>query len=292
MYRAQVILRTFLIILVALSSISIIHVTDAANNVESVDDPNTSERPNCERISLATCTTEISDVLDQSAASDGTSDSKPILYDDFEDSIYDLANGAVSPNGKWRSIDNGYGAMGVRTNDVGNNIFYLHPKAAERKNETYSALATTVTKYTDFTLTLEVLTEKQLRLNTPPNSWEAAWVLFRFTDIFHYYWLLLKPDGVELGKKDCNSCTDPVEGQIFLKRLDAPNLILNKWSKWDIQAHDNRIIATIDGNRIIDYVDNNASETLNSGSVALYTEDAEVEFDNIYISLGNSSRVS
>ena len=30
---------------------------------------------------------------------------------------------------------------------------------------------------------------------------EVAWVFFRYTDTFHYYWISVKPNGVELGKK-------------------------------------------------------------------------------------------
>lgn len=292
--------REFLIILVAFLSFPIIQFTESANKTELGASLRT-KSPNCKEISLAICTTEIclfcrtnwlANIIYRTPSEDGNSNPNPALYDNFENGIYDLTNQALSPNGKWRSIDNGYGAMGVKTDDRGNNIFFLRPKAAETKNETFSALATTVNNFTDFTLDLDVLTDKQLRLNTLPNSWEAAWVLFRYTDIFHYYWLLVKPDGVELGKKDCNSCTDPVNGQVFLKRLVSPNLTFDKWSKWNIQAHDNHILVSIDGNKIIDYIDKNASKTLAKGSVGLYSEDADVAFDNIYISLWNSTSVS
>jgi hypothetical protein len=284
----------FLITIAAFLSFSITHFTVAANNTEPVENQSSSQIQNCNEVT-SVCQTNpaanISAEIHQTPFEGVTSNSKSVLYDNFENGIYDLTNEASSPNGKWRSIDNGYGAMGVKTDDRGNNIFFLRPKAAETKNETFSALATTVNNYTDFALTLDVITDKQLRLNTRPNSWEAAWVLFRYTDIFHYYWLLVKPDGVELGKKDCNSCTDPIGGQVFLKRLDAPNLTFDRWSKWNIQALDNHIVVSIDGNRIIDYIDKNASETLANGSVGLYTEDADVAFDNIYISSRNSTDI-
>lgn len=282
--------RAFLITLVAfLSTSSISHFTVAVNNTESVENQRSFQK-NCNEVT-SICQPNPAEIH-QTPFEGVTSNSKSVLYDDFENGIYDLTNEALSPNGKWRSVDNGYGAMGVKTDDRGNNIFFLRPKAAETGNETFSALATTVNNFTNFTLDLDVLTDKQLRLNTPPNSWEAAWVLFRYSDIFHYYWLLVKPDGVELGKKDCNSCTDPVSGQVFLKRLDSPKLTLDKWSKWNIQAFDSHILVSIDGNKIIDYIDKNASKTLDQGSVGLYSEDADVAFDNIYISLPNSTTVS
>jgi hypothetical protein len=205
------------------------------------------------------------------------------LYDNFESGIYDLPNEAISPDGKWISVDNGYGAMGVRTDKAGNNIFFLSPKAAHGKNETFSSLVTSAAKYSDFNLTLDVRTDKQLRLKSSPNDWEVAWVLFRYTDVFHYYWLILKPDGVELGKKDCSSCTDPVQGQVFLKRLSHPTLKINNWSTWNISAIKNHIVVDINGSRIIDYIDRNASADLSKGSIALYSEDAIASFDNVHV---------
>ena len=210
---------------------------------------------------------------------------KSCIYDDFEDGIYDLDNDAISPNGRWRSVWDGHGAMGVKTDDDGNNIFFLNPKAAERKNDTYSSLVRSVNNFTDFELTLNIRTDKQLRLNDPPNSWEAGWVFFRYGDGFHYYWLVVKSNGVELGKKDCDNCVDPFRGQIFLKQLQTPTLQTGKWSTWNIQAIGNQIKVTIDGNQLIDYTDNTMSKKLRGGSIALYSEDANVVYDNVYITL-------
>jgi hypothetical protein len=205
------------------------------------------------------------------------------IYDDFDDGIYDLHMGAISPNGKWHGIADGYGAMGVETEADGNNVFFLNPKAAERKNDTYSSLVRSVNNFTDFELTLNIRTDKQLRLNDPPNSWEAGWVFFRYIDTFHYYWLVVKSNGVELGKKDCDNCVNPFAGQIFLKELESPTLQIGNWSTWNIQVIDNRIKVSIDGNQLIDYTDITMSEKLRKGSIALYGEDADVVYDNVYI---------
>lgn len=205
------------------------------------------------------------------------------IYDDFEDGIYDLHMDAISPNGKWHGVADGHGAMGVKTEEDGNNVFFLNPKAAERKNVTYSSLVRSVDNFTDFDLTLNIRTDKQLRLNDPPNSWEAGWVFFRYGDTFHYYWLVVKSNGVELGKKDCDNCVDPFTGQIFLKELGSPTLQSGDWSTWNIQVIGNRIKVSIDGNQLIDYTDMTMSEKLRGGSIALYSEDADVVYDNVYI---------
>ncbi len=216
---------------------------------------------------------------------------KSNIHDEFEDGIYDLDIDAISPNGKWRGIGDGHGAMGVKTDEDGNNVFFLNPKAAERKNDTYSSLVRSVNNFTDFELTLNIRTDKQLRLNEPPNSWEAGWVFFRYGDTFHYYWLVLKSDGVELGKKDCNNCVDPFMGQIFLKELEDPALQIGNWSTWNIQVIGNRIKVSIDGNQLVDYMDTTMSEKLRGGAIALYSEDADVVYDNVSINpLTNSTR--
>jgi hypothetical protein len=205
------------------------------------------------------------------------------IYDDFEDGIYDLDIDAVSPNGKWHGVGDGYGAMGVKTGEDGNNIFFLNPKAAESKNATYSSLVRSVNNFTNFDLTLNIRTDKQLRLNDPPNGWEAGWVFFRYEDAFHYYWLVVKSNGVELGKKDCDNCIDPFAGQTFLKELESPTLQTGNWSTWNIQVVGSQIKVTIDGNQLIDYTDNTMSEKLRGGAIALYSEDADVVYDNVYI---------
>jgi hypothetical protein len=213
------------------------------------------------------------------------------IYDDFEDGIYDLDIDAISPNGKWLGVGDGYGAMGVKTDKDGNNIFFLNPKVAETKNATYSSLVRSVDNFTDFELKLNIRTDKQLRLNDPANSWEAGWVFFRYGDTFHYYWLVVKSNGVELGKKDCDNCFDPFMGQIFLKELESPTLQTGNWSTWSIQVIGNQIKVDIDGNQLIDYTDNTISEKLREGAIALYTEDADVVYDNVYITpLANFTR--
>lgn len=210
------------------------------------------------------------------------------LYDDFKKGVYTLSNGQVSPNGKWQSVYNGGGSSGVKM-EIGNgdsgskNVFFMYPKSSTSYHETNANLVKSTAQFSNFKMGVNVKTVEQIRRNSTPNSWEAAWILFRYTDDFHYYWFVLKPDGVELGKKDCNTCTDPYQGQIYLYTKDNPALKIGDWSRWNITTVGNHIGLAINGTRIVDFVDNNMSKKLARGSIGLYTEDAKVEFGDIDI---------
>ena len=84
-------------------------------------------------------------------------------------------------------------------------------------------------------------------------------------------------------KKDCNSCTDSVQGQQYLVTATSPTLKIGSWSNWKISAIGNHIIITVDGNKLIDYNDQTMSSQLSSGSIAMYNEDSSAQFDNVYV---------
>ncbi len=49
-----------------------------------------------------------------------------------------------------------------------------------------------------------------------PNRWEVTWLMLRFTDDWHHYWVMTYSDGhMEIGRKDY---VISQEQQIFLKR--------------------------------------------------------------------------
>lgn len=207
----------------------------------------------------------------------------PELYDNFEGNTYTLNDGESSPNGKWQSVYNGGGSSGVKKDQNGNNIFFMYPNISIFTNETHANLVKTAQQFSNFEMSAKVKTDKQLRKDTLSNPWEAAWIFFRYTDEFHYYWFLLKPTGIELGKKDCDTCTNPYLGQIFLYSDDSPILKVGNWSNWEIEAIGNRIIISVNGTRIIDFLDHSMSQQLATGAIGLYTEDSAVSFDDIFV---------
>lgn len=195
-------------------------------------------------------------------------------YDDFEN--------RSNTESKWVVQYTGYGRAGIREGTDGG-VYSMYPRTSTNPNETHAVLVRSTNKFSDFKLKADVMTEKQLRENSPPNPWEVAWIFFRYSDTFHYYWFSLKPNGIELGKKSCNRCNDPVDGQIILFTAALPTLKLGQWSQWTIEAKGNHIIVSIDGNEVVDYIDRSMSSKLRSGEVALYTEDARVAFDNVHL---------
>lgn len=207
------------------------------------------------------------------------------LHEDFENGTYRLPDGQMSPNRKWISIDGSGASMGVRTdlNNTSNNVFYVFPKIAKSPTETYSGLVTTTRNFSNFDMSIDVKTQVQLRQDSPPKPWETLWVFFRYTDDFHYYWFVLKPSGIELGKKDCNTCTSPLEGQVFLYTDEIPTLKTGQWSNWRISAVGNNIGISLNGTEVIQFTDDTMSPQLESGSIGVYAEDAMVAFDNLRI---------
>ena len=215
---------------------------------------------------------------------------KKTLYDNFENGTYKLELGKISPDGKWASIYTGFGSMGVERDHVnkGNNFFEI-PQESLSSNVTHSSLATTTKKYSDFDLTLDAMNVKQLRKNSPPNPWESVWIMWHYTDNFHWYALQLKTNGIQLEKKDNDVKNDASE--IFLVTKSSPVLNFGAWHKVRILHQDSNTFTPhiqiwIDNEKVIDYVDNKTpnSETLSKeGAIGLYTEDAYVRFDNIYI---------
>ena len=217
----------------------------------------------------------------QMAATTDTS-CKTSVYDNF-DSTYLLGEGKISPNGEWKNQYSGYGSTGVKNVDW-RTVFYLSPKVSTSPSETHAALVKSVDQFCDFVMEFDINTVKQLRLNSPPNVWEVGWIDFRYVDKFHHYSLLFKPNGIELGKKDCESCTNPVDGQRFLETKSTPKMALGSWNHIKIDMVGNHIKVFINGELEIDYIDTEMSPEMASGSVAMYSEDAYVLYNNMDVS--------
>jgi hypothetical protein len=215
----------------------------------------------------------------------GSSTTSPSLYDDFEGSgTYTLSDGQTSPNGKWLDKYNGHGSAGVQKDGITTNkVFFMYPKTSTSTSETHANLVISKQAWSNFDMSINAKTVKQLRQNSPPNKWEVAWVMFRYTDTFHHYAFLVKPNGIEFEKKDCDTCTNPVQGEKFLVTATSPTLKIGSWSNWKISAIGNHFIITVNGVKVVDYIDQKMSPKLARGSIAMYDEDASVRFDNVYV---------
>ena len=212
------------------------------------------------------------------------------LYDNFEGPIYKITDDQTSPNGKWFNKYSGFGTSGtvmIRPSSLtpsnNNTVFYEKPKTSTNSNETHSALTLTTQLYEDLEMQIKVKTSQQLRQNSTPNPWEVAWIIWRYQDDWHHYYFILKPNGVELGKKQNDN---HAEAQIFLYTANEPKLKINEWNSWYLKMSGNHIeiwleMADDSWQRVVNYYDN--EPIMGRGRIGLYTEDAHVQFDDVYI---------
>jgi Domain of Unknown Function (DUF1080) len=241
----------------------------------------------------------------------------PNLYDDFNTKTpYRLTDGQVSPNGKWRCLFAGGGAAEIKSESTNDQFLYLAPAAVGYDAGTRGANLATTKMYKDFDLTLDVKTIQQLRKGLVdangkpildqsgrqknlPNNWEVAWINWTrsgsLTDItenrFHAYAFTLKMQGYQLEKKDNEAQDDTAE--IYLTTGGGPPSVkLNTWQKHRIRVRGTDtgkplIEVWIDDVPIITYSDNrvplNSEKMKREGPIVLYTEDAAVGFDNVFI---------
>ena len=204
------------------------------------------------------------------------------LYDDFEGGTYVLSDGQKTPNGKWLNKYNGFGQVGVKEESNENNVFYEFPQASKQSGETHASLALSTQKVSNGIIEFDMRTDKQLRQNDPANTWEAAWIMWRYVDDFHHYYFVLKTNGIEFGKKDTNC---HCEEQVFLKTGSSPKLQLGSWTHVKISSIGAHTSIWLNGVLVVDMDDPSYSKTadMSSGSIGLYNEDAAVSFDNISI---------
>jgi hypothetical protein len=123
---------------------------------------------------------------------------------------------AQYPRGQWRVAYDGFGRVAT-SSQAGARQFTLEPARPDSATATHSALMLSAGSWRDFSLTVRVRTNYQLR-QPHPNAWEVGWILWHYTDDHHFYYLILKPNGFELGKEDPGYPGD----QRFLVTSSAP----------------------------------------------------------------------
>jgi hypothetical protein len=157
---------------------------------------------------------------------------------------------------------------------VRNGTYTVQSQVPTSPAETHSALLTSASTWDDQVFSYRATTLAQLRTGSEPNPWEVAWSMFRFTDLTHYYWFIVKPNGWELGKKQGS------DTQIFLATGGTPARPVGASYQVRIQAQGGRIRVSVDGAQVVDYTD---PAPLLSGSVGLYEEDAKATFANVSV---------
>ncbi|KJS59587.1 calcium-binding protein [Streptomyces rubellomurinus] len=173
-----------------------------------------------------------------------------------------------SVHGPWRSVFDGHG-----TNTGLDNGLSLSPAPARTPAETHAGLIVSTRQYQDLTLRATLRTVAQLRTPTP-NPWEVAWLVWAYTDPDHFYYVILKPNGWELGKRD------PAYpgGQRFLATGDQP-FPVDHPADVRVTQHGPHLEATVDGHPLVAFDDH--ERPYPTGSIGAYTEDAHVEFTDV-----------
>ena len=94
------------------------------------------------------------------------------------------------------------GSSGVRfTSSTNSNVMWLIPQASTAPGETHATENRTTTTWNDFDAIFKMRTLQQLRTGRAPNTWETAWMIFRYTDDWHHYYFTIKTNGCEFGRK-------------------------------------------------------------------------------------------
>lgn len=173
-------------------------------------------------------------------------------------------------HGPWRSVFDGHGRNGMK-----GEVISLRPAAPAGPGRTHAGLVVTRAAYGDATVRVRTRTVEALR--TPvANPWEVSWVVWSYIDDHHFYYLALKPNGWELGKRDPSY----PGGQRFLATGENAYPI-GFWYSVEIEQRGATQTARVDGRRLTTFTDRERPYL--GGSVGLYTEDAEAEFTDVTI---------
>lgn len=197
--------------------------------------------------------------------------------------VEEWAEGTV--HGAYRAVFNSFGPHGV-IDDTGNRVIRQQPEYVE--GDTRASLSVSTASYKDVDVTMRMKTVSQNR-PTAPNTWERAWAVAAYVNNDWFYYVALKTNGLEVGKRD------PAYpgGQRFLPWYQGTNWPLGAWHKVRI-----KLTEVPTGTKIQVWVDDvlqganagavddgfvDEERPLNLGAIGFYNEDALVHFDDVAV---------
>ncbi len=178
---------------------------------------------------------------------------------------------ALGPDHPWRVAYDGYGHICVRTQGGLIVRLTLQPARPGSATSTHAALVVSATRWRDFTTEIRVRTNYQLR-RPHPNPWEVGWVLWHYADDQHFYYIILKPNGWELGKEDPSYPGH----QRFLATGTNPTFPPARWYSVRVHQRGDAMQVDVDGRRLVRFVD--TQRPYLAGLIGLYVEDASATF--------------
>lgn len=179
------------------------------------------------------------------------------------------------PGRPWRIAYDGYGHVSASAHR-GVLRLTLQPARPTSPTDTHAALVLSRNRWRDLTADIRIRTNRQLR-RLHPNAWEVGWLLWHYTNDQHFYYIILKPNGWELGKEDPRYRGN----QRYLATGTHPAFPTARWYAVRIQQRGDAIQVNVDGHRLIRFVD--TQNPYLSGRVGLYTEDASATFQPVAI---------
>jgi hypothetical protein len=193
------------------------------------------------------------------------------LVADFRDDRPALADDGGSLPGWDVVFDGASGRAGVRV--VPDRGLRLLPDTADAPGETHAALVVSQATFESDTLDLAVAwtTRRQLRGGSQPNPWEMGWVVWDYQDADHFTYLVLKPNGWEIGRRDPAG----VGGQRFLATGSSRKVVPGQRSSVSVRRVGTLTRVTL-GGQVLAAVRVADHET--GGSVGFYCEDSVVDW--------------
>lgn len=179
---------------------------------------------------------------------------------------------ANSPGGwptAWHTAYTGYGKVVIGHGRPPG--ITLRPRAPRRPRVTHAALVLSARKWGDLAARVRVRTVAQLR-RRKPNPWETGWLLWHYSGGKHFYYLVLKPNGWELGKEDPGY----PGSQRYLRTGRRPRFPVGRWYTITVSQRGSVIKAAVNGRLLVRLTD--TKHPYLSGRVGLYCEDAAVMF--------------
>lgn len=227
----------------------------------------------------------------------------PTIYDNFEaGNLYVLADGATSPNTKWRSVTSASGVHGTEEDKrSGSWVFFEIPAIAADISEDFTSLVVSTKTFNYGTASANMKTTNQLRDTADRSDNEVAWFYAKYVDTDHNYYVYITKNGWVLGKRDNPPGDSTVDYQRVLAKGDTPVMKLGAFNSVAVHLNDTtetgiyQVVLDIDNIQVADVTDDGnivdeigvvnrtTTKLAGVGSVGMSAKDANVSFDNVDI---------
>lgn len=210
-------------------------------------------------------------------STDSVGDAEPVVSEEpFDDASFSPIIPTTAEN--WTVVYDGYGSVVFDEEEI-----VMEPMTATSPFETHAALVlakiTEECPVADFILTIEAVTEEQLR-DEDPHPWEVFWIFFNYLpsgDDKTTNYFILKTNGIELGRAFDET------GQEFLYTGSDPQLIVGNSYTYVLEKTASHLAVSINGVEVLDYESASWPEAIydQPGATGLYTEDARVKIISV-----------